>query len=163
MPLPTPEALVPQLQAAGIDVPPGRLRVDGFGDSPELSAELLMLIRSGRKRAGTGLLWAYEHDGEPIAQAGDVEIIVDHLGRPALLTRVTRAETIGFDQVTAEYAAREGEGDGSLEFWRRGHWKFFSRECARIGREPSESMPVVCCEFEVLAIVPDGAIPEGIA
>ena len=47
----------------------------------------------------------------------------------------------------------EGEGDGSLAYWRDAHWAFFSRECARIGRAPSEAMPVVCSVFEVLAIV----------
>jgi len=36
----------------------------------------------------------------------------------------------------------------------QGHWRFFSRECRRIGREPSEDMPVVCSVFELLAAVP---------
>ncbi len=152
-PFPPLDSLVTQLRALGVVLPAGRLRVDGFGDSPEMSEELLALIRSGQKRAGTGLLWGYEHDQEPIAETGDIEIIVDHLGRPALITRVTHAEVVPFGEVTAEYAAIEGEGDGSLEFWRAGHWNFFSRECGRIGRLPSESMPVVCCQFEVLHVL----------
>jgi hypothetical protein len=45
-------------------------------------------------------------------------------------------------------------GDGSLEHWRREHWRFFSRECARIGRQPGPDMPVVCTSFEVLHVVP---------
>jgi hypothetical protein len=48
-------------------------------------------------------------------------------------------------------SAIEGEGDGSLEFWREGHWRFFSRACARIRREPTLDMPVVCTVFELLA------------
>lgn len=152
-PLPSIDSLVTQLRTRGIALPPGRLRVDGFGDSPELSEELLALIRSGRKRAGTGLLWGYEHDQEPVAETGDIEIIVDHLGQPALVTRVTQAETVAFGEVTAEYAAIEGEGDGSLEYWRAGHRSVFSRECVRVGRVPSQSMPVVCCQFEVLYVL----------
>jgi uncharacterized protein YhfF len=62
-----------------------------------------------------------------------------------------------FDQVTAEYAAIEGEGDGSLEYWRDAHWRFFSRECARLGREPTTDMLVVCAVFELLACAPEGA------
>lgn len=87
-------------------------------------------------------------------QAGDIEIVVDHLFNPVLLTRLTRVAVVAFNEVSAKYAATEGEGDGSLEHWREGHWRFFSRECARIGRIPSQDMPVVCNEFELLASMP---------
>jgi uncharacterized protein YhfF len=152
--LPAIDSLIDQLGEHGIAHPPGPVHADGFGDSPELSESLLELIRAGRKRAGTGLLWAYEHDAEHIAKAGDIEIVVDHLHRPAMVTRIVSSEIVSFSEVTAEYAAIEGEGDGSLEYWRKAHWAFFSRECARIGRESSESMPVICCVFEVLDVVP---------
>lgn len=152
--LPSLPALLEVLHVRGIAVPPGRLRVDGYGDSAELSQLLLGLIRSGRKRAGTSLLWAIEADGETMPAAGDIEIVVDHDGEPALLTRLTQVVARPFGAVDARYAAVEGEGDGSLGEWRRGHWAFFSRECARIGRVPDENMPVVCCEFELLAVVP---------
>ena len=71
-PLPSVEYLVSQLAARGITLPHGPVRVDGYGDSAELSKKLLDIIKSGRKRAGTGLLWAYEHDREPIAKTGDM-------------------------------------------------------------------------------------------
>jgi uncharacterized protein YhfF len=138
----------------GIELPPGSVRLDAYGDSPALSEELLELIRQGRKRAGTSLLWAMEAEGEPLPQVGDIEIVLDHRNHPALVTRIVRLEVVPYSEVTKEYAAIEGEGDGSLEYWRRGHWAFFGRECARIGREPSESMPVVCSVFEVLRVLP---------
>jgi uncharacterized protein YhfF len=153
-PLPSVESSIAQLAAQGIALPQGQVRVDGYGDSAALSTELLDLIKSGRKRAGTGLLWAYEHDREPIAATGDIEIVVDHRGQPALVTRITRSEIVAFNEVSAEYAAIEGEGDGSLEYWRKGHWNYFSRECRRIGREPTDKMPVICNVFEVLHILP---------
>lgn len=153
-PLPSVETLVAQLAGVGIALPQGPVRVDGYGDSAELSQELVGLIKSGRKRAGTGLLWAYEHDGEPIARTGDIEIVVDHLNRPALITRIVKSEVIAFNEVNADYAAIEGEGDGSLQCWRKGHWNFFSRECRRIGKDPAETMPVICNVFEVLHVLP---------
>lgn len=153
-PMPSVASLVEALNSVGIALPPGRVRVDGYGDSAERSESLLQLIRSGQKRAGTGLLWAYEHDGEDIAETGDIEIVINHLNDPVLVTRITSAEVVPFSAVTAEYAATEGEGDGSLEYWRKAHWAFFSRECARIGREPDEAMPVICSIFEVLNVVP---------
>ena len=157
MPMPPIEVLLAQLATAGIVVPPGPVRADGYGDSPELSEELIELIRSGPKRAGTSLLWAVEEDGESLPQVGDIEIVVNHQFEPALVTRITGVNVLPFNQVSAEYAAIEGEGDGSLEYWREGHWRFFSRECARIGREPSQEMQVVCSVFELLATVPRSA------
>lgn len=53
-----------------------------------------------------------------------------------------------FSQVDADFAATEGEGDGSLTFWREAHRAFFTRECARLGRTFTEQMPVVCERFE---------------
>ena len=153
-PLPTIESMLAHLAALGIVLPPSPVRVDGYGDSTELSAELLNLIKSGRKRAGTGLLWAYEYDREPIAKAGDIEIVIDHRNQPALVTRIISSDIVAFNTVSAEYAAIEGEGHGSLEYWRKGHWNFFSRECRRIGREPTETMPVICSVFEVLHVLP---------
>ena len=152
--MPSVASLIAQLSAYGIALPQGPVHADGYGDSDDLSKELLDLIKSGRKRAGTGLLWAYEHDGEHIAKAGDIEIVIDHRNQPALITRIVSSEVVPFNEVTAEYAAIEGEGDGSLEYWRRAHRNFFSRECKRIGREPTETMPVICSVFEVLHVLP---------
>jgi len=151
--LPSVESLVIKLNALGISLPPGSVRVDCFGDAPALSEALLALIRSGHKRAGTGLLWAYAADGEVLPRLGDIEIIVDHHHDPALTTRITSVQIVPYAEVTAEYAAIEGEGDGSLAYWRKAHWAFFSRECHRIGREPKETMPVICTIFEVLNVI----------
>ena len=148
--LPDIKVVLADLAARGIVLPAGRVFLDEFGDSPELSIELLGLIRAGGKRAGARLLWGHEHDGEPVPSVGDLGIVLDHQHRVAFVTRVTRVEVVTFDDVTAEYAMLEGEGDGSLEHWRRGHWAFFSRECVQIGRVPTLSMPVVCAVFEVL-------------
>lgn len=152
--LPTAASLVAKLSALGILLPIGTVRVSAYGDSPALSEALLALIRVGRKRAGTGLLWAYEAEGEAIPVVGEIEIVVDHRNEPAIVTRTTSVQVIPYAEVSAEYAAIEGEGDGSLVFWREAHWAFFSRECQRLGRKPDESMLVVCGVFEVLDVLP---------
>lgn len=151
-------AVLNTLAKHGVVLPPGRVRVDGYGDSPALSRELLALIVSGRKRAGTGLLWAIEHAGEDLPQVGDIEVVIDHAHRPALVTRLTEVDIRAFNAVDARYAAIEGEGDGSLAYWRQAHESFFARECARIGRTPTPDMPVVCSVFELLAVVPGADI-----
>lgn len=30
------------------------------------------------------------------------------------------------------------------------HWRYFSRECQRLGKEPTLQMPVVCEQFKIL-------------
>lgn len=142
-----------RLAALGIDVPPGPVRLDHYGDTPALSEALLALIESGRKRAGTGLLWWHEHHAVPLPRAGDIEIVLTHDHQPRLVTRITRVELLPFDAVDAAYAAIEGEGDGSLGDWREAHWSTFSRLAPSIGRTPEPDMPVVCSVFELLAIV----------
>ncbi|MBY0445463.1 MAG: ASCH domain-containing protein [Burkholderiales bacterium] len=143
-----------KLNVLGISLPDGPVLLDGYGDSPELSEELLALIRQGKKRAGTSLLWGHEADQEPVPCVGDLQIVLDHHNNPALITRIVNTYIVPYSEITAEYAAIEGEGDGSLEYWRQAHWAFFSRECEQLGRQPTESMPVVCCVFEVLHILP---------
>ena len=153
-PLPPLDAVLDELARKGVALPPGPVALDAYGDSPELSRELIALILAGRKRAGTGLLWSYEQEGEPLPEAGAIEVVLDHEGEPVVITRLTSVEVVPFREVTEAYAAIEGEGDGSLAYWREGHWAYFSRACARMGRVPSEDMPVVCGVFEVLQVVP---------
>ena len=145
------EAVLATLGDRGITLPEGNKRVGAFGDSAELSCELLALIRDGNKRGGACLLWTYEALKEAPPVVGDIEIVLDHLNEPALVTRTIRVEAKPFADVGADFAAVEAEGDGSLEYWRREHWTYFSRECVRLGREPTESMMVICETFEVLA------------
>jgi uncharacterized protein YhfF len=147
-------ALLGKLAAAGIHLPEGSVSVGSFGDSPELSEELLALIRIGRKRGGASLLWAWEADGETLPCMGHREVVLDHRGEPVFVTRVTEVQVVPFDRVGADFAAREGEGDGSLAYWRRAHEAFFARECQRIARQPAPDMPVVCISFEVEHMLP---------
>ena len=153
-PLPTVETVLKQLASLGVLLPSGPVRLDGYGDSASLSEELLDLIRIGRKRAGTSLLWVVEAEWQEAPKVGDIEIVLDHLNRPAIVTRIVEVTVLPYSEVTAEYASIEGEGDRSLGYWRQAHWSLFTRECSRISREPSESMPVVCSVFEVLNVLP---------
>jgi uncharacterized protein YhfF/GNAT superfamily N-acetyltransferase len=147
--------LIARLRELGYELPPGSgpVRVDGYGDTPELSRELLDLIRYGDKRGGTGLWWGMQARGEDLPVVGGIEIVIDHQGEPALVVRTTRVEVLPYGEVTAEFAASEGEGDRTLASWRRDHWAYFGRECAALGRTPDESMPCVCSNFEVLFVV----------
>jgi hypothetical protein len=53
------------------------------------------------------------------------------------------AQVHAFDDVGAEFAAAEGEGDGSLAFWREAHWSYFGRVCERLGRSGARGVRAV--------------------
>ena len=121
-----------------------------FGDSPDLADELAALVLAGRKRATAGLLWAYEAEGTPLAKPGALSVVTLFSGEPVCVIETLSIEIVPFFQVDADFAATEGEGDGSLEYWRRAHTAFFSRECERLGRELTPDAPVVCEKFELV-------------
>jgi uncharacterized protein YhfF len=147
------QAVLEQLRAEGMPIPEGKLCIATYGDSPEMSDELLQLITAGKKTATSSLEWSLKAAGEAPSGIGDIEIVVDCNARPAAITRIMESYVVPFDEVSPEHAALEGEGDGSLEYWRKVHWNFFSRECALLGRLPSTSMPVACVVFEVVHVV----------
>jgi uncharacterized protein YhfF len=120
-----------------------------FGDSEDMANELAELVLQGRKRATAGALWAYEAEGQRLPQAADLSIVTDWSGKPLCVIETQSVEVVPFREVSAEFAATEGEGDGSLAFWQAAHREFFSRECAAAGREFDESMQVVCERFAV--------------
>jgi uncharacterized protein YhfF len=121
-----------------------------FDDNEPSANELAALVLSGRKRATAGLLWSHEKESKPLARPGDLSIVTTYSGQPVCVIETRKVEIVPFDEVSAEFAATEGEGDGSLQFWRKAHEAFFGRECSRIGRVPEARMPVVCEEFEVV-------------
>jgi len=121
-----------------------------FGDSEEMASTLADLVLKGTKRATAGSLWSFEHEGKALPQPGDFSVVTNWTGSPLCVIETVRVDVVPFNEVTAEFAAVEGEGDGSLEFWRQEHASSFSRECARIGRIFNESMPVACERFRVV-------------
>jgi uncharacterized protein YhfF len=127
-----------------------------FGDSDALARELADRVLAGRKRATAGALWSFEAAGKRLPRPGDLSVVTTWHGTPLCVIRSARVQVMPFDRVPAEFAAAEGEGDGSLAHWRRAHRAYFGRECARIGRCFSPDMPV-CCEHFDLAYAPRGA------
>lgn len=118
-----------------------------FGDSEAMATELAELVLQGRKRATAAAYWAYEAEGQRLPQAGDLNMVTDWSGQPLCVIETEWVEIAAFREVTAEFAASEGEGDGSLAYWQQAHRAFFSRECAAAGREFTEAMQVVCERF----------------
>jgi uncharacterized protein YhfF len=120
-----------------------------FDDNEPSANELAALVLAGTKRATASLLWTLEALDRRMPAPGDLSVMTNWSGEPLCIIETRQIAIVPYEEVTAEFAATEGEGDGSLRFWREAHWAFFGRECARIGRTPDPRMPVVCERFEV--------------
>lgn len=121
-----------------------------FADTEPLANDLADLVLAGTKRATAGALWCYEAEGKRLPAPGDLSVVTDWLGVPKCIIETITVDVVPFNQVTAEFAATEGEGDGSLEYWREAHRRYFSRECASHGRRFTEDMLVACERFKVV-------------
>lgn len=121
-----------------------------FSDNEQDANGLAKLVKRGRKRATSPSQWYFELRGEPIPQPGDLHVVTDWSGVAQCVIRTTRVEIVRYDQVTAEHAAAEGEGDGSLEYWRETHWWYYQRELAGSAFTAGPDMPVVCESFELV-------------
>ena len=121
-----------------------------FGDSEQLARQLADLVLHGPKRATAGLLWEAEADPNMMPVLGGYSLVTDHAGEPLLIIRTTQVDIRPYSAVDAEFAAAEGEGDGSLNYWRAAHWNYFSRRCAALGRTPDADMPVILERFALI-------------
>ena len=121
-----------------------------FSDNPADADELADLVMRGIKRATASSVWELEAAGEPIPRVGDLDLIVDARGRAHCIIETTRVDIVPFDEVTAEFAAVEGEGDGSLAYWRRVHEAYYARVLAGTRFTPEPDMPIVCQRFRVV-------------
>ena len=119
-----------------------------FGGAPD---KLAALVTAGIKTATAS---AYELFGEPgsetMPRVGDINVITDSRERPVCVIRTVELNVVPFRDVTPQHARMEGEGDGSLAYWRQVHRDFFTDELAAAGRAFSEDMPVLCERFEVV-------------
>ena len=136
--------------AAPADAEARFLEAFHFDDNQPSANKLAALVVAGRKRATASSFWAYESGAKALPLEGDLSVVTDFASTPLCVIETLSVEVVLFDQVTDEFAAAEGEGDGSLRYWRDAHWRYFERECKRLGRERDEKMPIVCERFEVI-------------
>ena len=123
---------------------------EGWGDSPAMADELGTLIVQGLKTASCSSRWEWEAEGNPIPQPGLITVALDGRGEPLCIVETIDVTIHNYNEVEADFAHQEGEGDLSLQYWREAHKNYFSRVLPKIGREFSEEMPLVCERFQVI-------------
>jgi len=115
------------------------------------SAKLLAdLVLEGKKRATASLVLINEMKPEIAPVPDGYSVVTDFDGNPQCVIQTTEIRRLPFNEVDAQFAFDEGEGDQSLEFWRKVHWDYFTRECRESNIEFNESMLIDCERFKLL-------------
>lgn len=120
-----------------------------FGGAPD---KLAKLVLCGKKTATSSVLALYEKKNEPIPKTGDYSVILDSADNAVCIIRTTKVYIESFDCVSEEHAFKEGEGDRSLDYWRKIHNEFFTDELNAEHMEFDEKIKVICEEFELVYV-----------
>ena len=87
---------------------------------------MLGLVLDGTKIATASALSEYP-EGE-LPEPGSLSILLDSGGHPQALIATTAVQVVPFNEVGADHARAEGEGDLSVEYWRTAHSDFFGAD-----------------------------------
>uniref|UniRef100_A0A942YDJ2 ASCH domain-containing protein n=1 Tax=Neobacillus citreus TaxID=2833578 RepID=A0A942YDJ2_9BACI len=120
-----------------------------FGATAEHADELLDLVLRGTKDGTASSMWDYEASGEALPEVGELSVILDGRGEPRAVIETTALRVVPFDEVDAEHARSEGEGDRTLEYWRAAHERYW-REHSENPRGFAPDMPVLCERFRLV-------------
>lgn len=104
------------------------------------------LVLTGQKTATCSAATDYGRD-HPIPRVGDQFIVTDGAGRDACIIEVTSVFYARFEDVKEDFARAEGEGDGSLDYWRREHQNYFTRQGVF-----SVDMILLCERFKLVEV-----------
>ncbi|VSM21500.1 acetyltransferase [Streptococcus pneumoniae] len=115
-----------------------------FGVEPDLLADLVF---KGEKTATASAYDRYVLEDEPLPQVGTFDVILDSQNQAVCIVEITKVSVELFNQVSAQHAFKEGEGDKSLAYWRRVHEDFFTDCLGEVGLTFTPESKVVLEEF----------------
>ena len=102
-----------------------------FGNTSKMADELAELVISGKKRATASLVEFNKIHPEVAPINNGYSIVTNFEGNPLCVIQTTEIRHLPFNKVDAKFAFDEGEGDQTLEDWREGHWRYFTKEAQR--------------------------------
>lgn len=131
---------------ANLDVPRDMpYQVWYFGNSREMAMDLAALVIAGTKTATASLAKTNEIEPDKAPIENGYSVVTDFDGKPMCIVQTTEIRHMPFNEVDAQFAFDEGEGDRTLEYWRDVHLSYFAREAAEFGFDFDENS-IVCYE-----------------
>lgn len=115
-----------------------------FGVDADLLADLVL---RGEKTATASVYDLYALEAESLPQEGTFDVILDSQNQTVCIVEITRVSVQPFNQVSAQHAFNEGEGDKSLAYWRQVHEDCFAEWLREAGLTFTPESKVVLEEF----------------
>lgn len=121
-----------------------------FCDNEQDANDCALLVLNGVKQATTPSLYWFRANNETLPEVGDLAIFTNWQGQPLGIIETVSVTITPYNQISADYAALEGEGDKSLEHWQQVHWDYYQRELAGTGYQCHPDMLLVCEQFKLV-------------
>ena len=115
-----------------------------FGVDADFLADLVL---RGEKTATASAYDLYALEGEPLPQEGKFDVILDSQNQAVCIVEIKKVSVQPFNQVSAQHAFKEGEGDKSLAYWRQVYEDFFTDCLGEAGLTFTPDSKVVLEEF----------------
>jgi uncharacterized protein YhfF len=112
-----------------------------------MCAQLLDLVRSGKKRATCGAWRDFKDQPDQMPVVKRRDIATDRDGTPAVVIQTLEVSFCTFEEIGEDFALAEGENE-DLAGWRRDHAAYFRRNGGF-----SPDMELICERFAVVEIL----------
>ncbi|WP_127716862.1 ASCH domain-containing protein [Halobacteriovorax sp. HLS] len=116
----------------------------------EIADELLNLFLQGKKTAGSGLVKDFILAEDDLPKVGNYWMILDSKEVPRCIVKTVKVERNLFKDISCEIAKAEGEGDLSVEYWKKVHRSFFTPYLEQWGITNLDEEEVVTEFFELV-------------
>lgn len=112
---------------------------------------LLSLVLQGKKRANCSAYDFYLQQKKELPTPG-YTILCTPQGEAACILHIDKVTLHKFSDISPSFAFKEGEGDFSLNYWRKVRGSFFTRKFSEAGWHFTPDKILVCEEFHVVYI-----------
>ena len=128
------------------------ITVEHFCANQKDADTLAQLVKDGRKTATCSLKYWYDDKNTDLIppQVDNLMLVTDYSGIPFCIIQTISVEIKRFCDVDAGFSYFEGEGDRTLNYWKKIHRKFFIDECKHVGIEFDECMLLYLERFKVV-------------
>ena len=121
-----------------------------FAGNRSITDGLIELYFAGKKTAGSSIVEDFLTAKDPLPKVGNYWIYLDSKDQPRCILRTEKVVFHKFKDVPVEIAIAEGEGDLSLEYWRRVHTEIYSPHLASWGISDINEATVVTEFFKMV-------------
>ncbi|GAB2026994.1 ASCH domain-containing protein [Lactovum odontotermitis] len=125
---------------------PEEAEILNYPDYISEADKLAELVQTGKKTATASAYADYVNENAPLPVVdGKYDIVLNGQGEPVCAITTTKVYLMKFSEVTVDHARKEGEGDLSLDYWRKVHEDIY-----RTFGAFSPEMDIVCEEFRLI-------------